>query len=315
MSGPGPAQTEVRRTMLEAGGYWRPLAAVARLLEELGELLELLQEVRPDTEELAGELADLWIITTALADQFLIEVGEPGASPAQAGTASSSALVIAAGVIARIVNYYDGPKTPRAAGELPSLAEAIGSFHGVLEGLSSGAGVDLGTAVTSKLGAIRRSPDMSRFAREASDPSTAAVLGLLGPGSGVSRVWGAPGPTTAQQAPQRAAALVPSLLAFTKAARAERLEAYVIGAPAAPGSAELDDWLSELLAELRLAATAPAESGSNEAARLWFNGLELVVSVHPAAARPAELAGVRAAALVLLSPAGGVLASPADDRT
>jgi hypothetical protein len=223
--------------------------------------------------------------------------------------------VIAAGVIARIVNYYDGPKTPRAARELPSLTEAIGSFQGELEGLSATAGVDLGTAVANKLGAIRRSPDMSRFAREATDPSTAAVLELLGPGSRVRRLWGAPGPTTAQRATEHAAALVPSLLVFTKAARAERLEGYVIGAPAPPGSAELDGWLSVLLAELRRAGPAPAELEANETGRLNFNGLELAVSVLPAAAGPAELAGTRAEALVLLSPGGGVLAGPADDRT
>ncbi len=64
--------------MLAAGGYWRPLAAVARLLEELGELSELLFVGDEPAGGIAGELADLWIITTALADQFLDRGGRPG---------------------------------------------------------------------------------------------------------------------------------------------------------------------------------------------------------------------------------------------
>ena len=44
----GAGQQLVRATMIAAGGYWRPLAAVARLLEELAELSELPDE--PGTE-------------------------------------------------------------------------------------------------------------------------------------------------------------------------------------------------------------------------------------------------------------------------
>ncbi len=70
-------QEQVRTTLGAVGGYWRPLAAVARLLEELGELAEILMSPTPDAGDLAEELADLWIITTALADQFLWDVAEP----------------------------------------------------------------------------------------------------------------------------------------------------------------------------------------------------------------------------------------------
>jgi len=304
-------QAEVRRTMLEAGGYWRPLAAVVRLLEELGELVELLDGMRPDPGHLAGELADLWIITTALADQFRITVAEPGAGPRRAGSVSPAALVAAAGPIARVVNHYDGPKTPRATDRLPSLTEAIGRFHAELERLSAALGVDLTEAVADKLRVIRAGPDMGRFTPEDSDPSTAAVLGLLAPGAEQSRLWGAPGPDVRAPVGERAAALLPTLLAFTKAARPEGLDGYVIGAPSPPGSAELEHWLDELLEELR---RRDPQGPSEFAGGLRFNGLELRVAVLPVCDR-APGGAPPAEALVLLGTGdGGVLGRPAGDR-
>jgi NTP pyrophosphatase (non-canonical NTP hydrolase) len=290
--------------MLQAGGYWRPLAAVARLLEELGELLELLEGPGRPAADLAGELADLWIITTALADQFRIDVAALQAVRRAPGGASVAGLVIAAGPIGRVVNYYDGPKTPRVPGELPSLAEAIGDFQAELGALSETLGVDLPAAVSDKLAAIGASADMRRFARETSDPSTAPVLAQLAPG----RLWGAPLPL-APDAPAAAAALAPSLAAFTRAALPEGLAGYVIGAPAGLDSPELGAWVSDLLAELRLidpaGAGGPVEPG---AWGLSFNGLELAGEILPAVGPHP-----RPAALLLLRPVGGVLLGPADD--
>src|SRR3954447_2546569 len=119
-------QRLVRETMIAAGGYWRPLASVARLLEELGELSELL-ETSTEGEDLGGELADLWIITTALADQFLSEVEEPGTG--SEATADLGMLLAAAGPIARVVNHYDGPKVPRTGEPMPTLQGSIAGFH------------------------------------------------------------------------------------------------------------------------------------------------------------------------------------------
>ncbi|MHB8532494.1 MAG: nucleoside triphosphate pyrophosphohydrolase family protein [Solirubrobacteraceae bacterium] len=217
---PGQTQLRVRRTMLDAGGYWRPLAAVARLLEELGELSELL--VRPDSpqQELAAELADLWIITAALADQYLAEVPEPGSSisPADALGALAGA-VSAAGEIAPGVNYYDGPKTPRTLAALPTLAAAVAGFHDRLGLLAGSRAVDLAAAVDAKLDTVR-ARDMRRFGRERSDPSTAPVLDRLRtaePDTTRLRLWGAP-----ETDPTHA------LRAFLRAAGPERFDAFVV---------------------------------------------------------------------------------------
>lgn len=215
--------------MIAAGGYWRPLAAVARLLEELGELLELLEE--GPAAELGGELADLWIITTALADQFLAEVPEPGTARSGSTETDGARLVIAAGPIARVVNHYDGPKVPREGVPMPSLRSSIAEFHRVLGALATALGVNLDDAVRSKLAAIHRRGDIERFARDGFDPSTAAVLGRLGDLPALAlpaRLWGAPELPASGSPGEWAAAIFASLEMFAKAARPEGLEGYVI---------------------------------------------------------------------------------------
>jgi hypothetical protein len=242
----GESQRLVRETMVAAGGYWRPLAAVARLLEELGELLELLGD-GPATE-LGGELADLWIITTALADQFLAEVPEPGSDASDDEKPDGARLIVAAGPIARIVNHYDGPKVPRADVPMPSLTDSIAEFHRVLSALAEVLGVNLAEAVHSKLAAIHRRGDIERFARDGFDPSTAPVLTrIAGSPSATAlpaRLWGAPELSATDSPEEWAAAISGSLEMFAKAARPERLEGYVIGLP--PGADRLGPLVSAL---------------------------------------------------------------------
>ena len=228
-------QRLVRETMLAAGGYWRPLAAVARLLEELGELSELLFSGSEAPDGLAGELADLWIITTALADQFLAEVEEPGG--ASQATADLGMLLAAAGPVARVVNHYDGPKVPRPGEPMPTLQGSIAGFHMALSAFAATHRVDLAEAVREKIAHIHARGDIERFGRARFDPSTASVLDGELPAGLPARLWGAPGPELAGQA----------LPMFAKAAQAERLEGFVIAAPPLDAG---DEWLAELVAEL-----------------------------------------------------------------
>jgi NTP pyrophosphatase (non-canonical NTP hydrolase) len=192
-------QQRVRSVVAQVGGYWRPLAAVARLLEELGELGELLDSSNTQLEDLASELADLWIITTAVADQFLGDVAEPGRSVEQEPAGGSiTELLAAAGRIARLVNYYDGPKIPRSVPG-PSLNTLVAEFHSLLACVASDRGIDLAAAVDIKLDAIP-ALDAGRFAQGGHDPSTADCLEAFrlgattgfGPSHRETRLWGGP---------------------------------------------------------------------------------------------------------------------------
>ncbi len=242
-------QRLVRETMLAAGGYWRPLAAVARLLEELGELSELLFSGADSPEGLAAELADLWIITTALADQFLAEVEEPGHG-SDAGV-DLGTLVAAAGPVARVVNHYDGPKLPRPGEPMPTLQGSIAGFHMALAAFAATHRIDLAAAVREKIEQIHARGDIERFGREGFDPSTAPVLSAPLPAEVPQRLWGAPEPGERPTTPARRAALAREPLAmFAKAAAAERLEGFVIAGPPLTAQAGAAAWLGSLVAAL-----------------------------------------------------------------
>ena len=281
---PGSTQELVRAMMLRAGGYWRPLAAVARLLEELGELVELLGDPAPASGELAHELADLWIITTALADQFLGVVAEPRTKTGE-GLESAGAVmgtIVAAGEIARVVNYYDGPKTPRSLADMPSLRGAVPRFHEALGALARSLGIDLAKAVAEKIEVIH-GRDMERFEREDSDPSTAASLGLLRNSPALAgdpvlelRLWGAPSWTSGSVS-EAAATMAPSLVSFAKAAGPEELQGYVIAGPATKGM-DKPYWLDALLAALVPGAADSEQEGES---RLRLGGVVLGVRILP----------------------------------
>ena len=294
----------VRRTIGQVGGYWRPLAAVARLLEELSELAEL---DRSDPRY-ASELADLWIITTALSDQFLGTVVEPDSySLRRPPSDLLGALVAAAGPIARIVNYYDGPKTPRDSDGWVSLSDAVADFHRALSDAAQAHDVDLAEAVNAKLDAIP-ALDAGRFQASAHDPSTAASLQrfrslqeVRPPPSADARWWGSPD-CSSQTAD--AQVIATDLISFTRASTRERLEAYLILGPTFVSPAQRHDWLTRLL--LDIAASDPS-GGENTLAELRdgaespfvFNGLRLLVSTFdapPPAAGTFALLQVRDAA-------------------
>lgn len=290
----GPTQRLVRRTMGQVGGYWRPLAGLARLLEELGELAESLADPSVAADELASEMADLWIISTAILDQFLGDAGEPGSVQGQ-GTlpkAGVSELLVAAGRIARIINYYDGPKTPRSDAGWPSLEQAVAELHRGLATLAQASGVELGAAVREKLESIPPR-DSGRFEQAEHDPSTAPVLepfralaqqAETANGQAWMRAWGAPA-WSARSFSSNVEAIVPSLISLTKAALRERLEAYVIAAPPLGSARERSEWLDRLLEELAGLDPGGSDSaGRPDGARgdtITFNGLKMSVAVIP----------------------------------
>ncbi len=325
-----PTRERVRATIGQVGGYWRPLAAVARLLEEIGELAELC-EIAPgsdvagpsgrstrDAEQLGSELADLWIITTALADQFLGAVAEPdlagrlpedGTDQGGGGRPAGEPLggvVVAAGRIARIVNYYDGPKTPRTFEGWISLSEAVARFHRALADVACAHEVDMVEAVNTKLDAIP-ALDSGRFGAGAHDPSTAASSerfralhaasaepAAAGPNRNAAsaeldleraRLWGS-AEWSSESFASNVQTIVADLTLFTKAAPWERLDGYVISGPTFASRALLHDWLTRLLDEISdcdpadaYPVTAPAGGLDGPELPLTFNGLPLHVSL------------------------------------
>jgi NTP pyrophosphatase (non-canonical NTP hydrolase) len=291
-------QAQVHAMIAAIGGYWRPVNAVARLLEELAELGEELTAADAVGEKLSGEFADLWIISTCLANQFLLtladdraEAAEPHQDGAEGGFVR---LVEQAGRIARVVNYYDGPKNPRSLDGFPTLTAAIKTFHRTLRTLAISRGVDLDAAVDSKVTAAGER-DRGRFALSY-DPSTADSLRVFRSvldrsrrrpsGDRKTRLWGAPtwdGHVTVEHNVDQ---IIPFLTCFAKAAERENLDGFVIRLPDGPETADLPALSRHLSRVLTgLAARGPRPNGSFPAevrAPGWqfsFHGTRLLISV------------------------------------
>jgi hypothetical protein len=306
---PANLQARVHAMIQNIGGYWRPVNAVARLLEELAELGQELTTAGGDggREELAGEFADLWIISTCLANQFnaVLAVGTDGTDgtgnpgpaaerPADGEAGGFVRLVEDAGRIARVVNYYDGPKNPRSLDGFPTLTAAIKTFHRTLRTLAISRGVDLDAAVDSKVTAAGER-DRGRFALSY-DPSTADSLRVFRSvldrsrrrpsGDRKTRLWGAPtwdGHVTVEHNVDQ---IIPFLTCFAKAAERENLDGFVIRLPDGPETADLPALSRHLSRVLTcLAARGPRPNGSFPAevrAPGWqfsFHGTRLLISV------------------------------------
>lgn len=297
---PATLQAQVDAMIRAIGGYWRPVNAVARLLEELAELGEELatEDAEGHHGRLAGEFADLWIISTCLANQFTLTLADDRADPADrlgrtdGTTGGFVRLVEEAGRIARVVNYYDGPKNPRSLDGFPTLAAAIGSFHRTLRTLAVSRGVDLDAAVESKVADVA-DRDRGRFA-VSYDPSTADSLRAFKPDlHSAQRLWGAPTWDARLAVEHNVDRIVPFLTGFAKAAVREALDGFVIRLPDGPETADLpalSRHLSRVL--ICLAARGPQPNASFPAAvrtpgwQFSFGGTRLGITVfsplHPA---------------------------------
>jgi hypothetical protein len=239
------------------GGYWRPANGVVRLLEELGELGELIQSYStgPPDGQLAEEFADVWIITTCTANQFNIDLEiRPGNGVA--ARKGISALLPYAGIIARIVNYYDGPKTPRSVADWPTLGLAIETFQAELRLLADHLGVDINSAIDAK---VDRTPmrDAGRFT-VSYDPSTAKVLSRFSKLRHMSpctfaeraKLWGSPDWREDRSVEWNVEMISPYLAIFAKAAEREGLDGFVVGSGRAAevgGMGALAQWFARVL--------------------------------------------------------------------
>lgn len=125
------------------GGYWRSISALARLHEEMGELGELLLEQPLDNEEVGAELADIYVISTCIANQYLNDLHSdykmaniPNTVPELLQIRAIGDLkdiylkaMIYCGRIARIINHYEGDKVKKPNEKIMRLGEEIPQLH------------------------------------------------------------------------------------------------------------------------------------------------------------------------------------------
>ena len=225
-------------TIQGISGYWRPISGVARLLEELGELSEHLESAKKGLYHpgLAEELADIWIISTCTANQFNIKLGDSKAIDFGGAFTGNNFhnLVSHAGRIARIVNYYDGPKNPRNFDSWPTLGPTIAALHSALYRIANEFDVALEKVIDEKISAMisleQRHPEKSF------DPTTAESLvhfqfirlTTACPYANEASLWGAPIWNSSCSISQNIDSLLPYLISFTKAAVHEHLDGFVI---------------------------------------------------------------------------------------
>lgn len=167
-------QLMARSAVGSVGGYWSPGPAALRVVEEVAELFAEIHNDRED-RDLESELADLWIITTCIADQFCHDAAQLYLDPANSSLdAALLRIVEGAGLVARAINYYDGPKTPRSLEGWCSLRSSIGMIHQAVLDISLYFEIDLADAIYSKLSGIE-TRDKGRFP-VSTDPSTSGLV-------------------------------------------------------------------------------------------------------------------------------------------
>jgi NTP pyrophosphatase (non-canonical NTP hydrolase) len=225
-------QHYVATTIKWLGGYWKPQAAGMRLLEEISELSRALEGMG----DVGEELADIKIITTCLANQFNLGLRQP-TSPRSVTNGPDSDLahiVQCAGRIARIINYYDGPKAPRPTEQLEHLSAPILDLHRDLQVLAEAHGIDLGVEVAKKL-EHTLSRDGQRFS-VSFDPATSEVLEAFSPTTKATsctfaraaKLWAGPRWNRARNVSYNCEITVPYLTRFARAANAEGLDGFII---------------------------------------------------------------------------------------
>lgn len=159
-------QQDIHEHIQTLGGYWQPLSSLARLLEEIGELAEALAEQEGGHRQSGLELADIFIISTCLANQYDIDLSAEYAAFKAAGPLKSapglSTITIRAGTLARVLNSLAGDKKPKANEVLPALGFAIAHLHDALFDFAEYAAIPLLDCVQTAL-AKSRDRDKNRF--------------------------------------------------------------------------------------------------------------------------------------------------------
>jgi NTP pyrophosphatase (non-canonical NTP hydrolase) len=227
------------------------LSALARLLEEVAELAELLAVPEPDNQEMGSELADLFVISTCLANQYCAfldeEYTELGFSEYPDGIYAKAvitdaplsvflSLISRSGQIARIVNHYEGDKKKKATEKHKSLARAIAEFQITLFHLSKA----LQIPIVPKIGEVLNksiSRDKARFGIS-HDPVTEPSLERFAqvieqthcPFALSTKLWGSFEWDPSKSLKANIENSLPTLMRFCKCSEPEGLDVFVFEA-------------------------------------------------------------------------------------
>ena len=244
-------QSEVDKAVRKVGGYWRPLSALARLQEEIGELAEELIRFRNDGSKitlLGGELADLFVITTCIANQYCAnlqrEYGILGSTPFQEKEAELESqdvntflyrLLIKAGELSRVLNHLEGDKVAKKGATLPRAAQRIAEFHNILGDFSNHLGISLSDNVQTVLDRSKER-DARRFSTY-SDPITEETLDRFQQAiitktqcvyASSAKVWGGKTWNPSRAMKENVENNLAYLRRFIKVSVAEQLDGFVI---------------------------------------------------------------------------------------
>jgi len=138
-------QTDIDQLIQHFGGYWSSLAATTRLLEELAELAESL---KANDNHIGEEMADIFLITTCLANQHHYQLTE---KKLLAVSVDFLDLLHEAGHIARTINATEGPKKPKSTEKIIPLQESIEKLHAVLKQLALQHNIQLENELNAKI--------------------------------------------------------------------------------------------------------------------------------------------------------------------
>ncbi|MFV9510053.1 hypothetical protein [Tepidibacillus sp. LV47] len=240
-------QLKVDKTVRELGGYWRPLSGLARVIEELGELSELIMTSESDREKLGGELADLFVITASVGNQYCTDLDEEfslmgypiiidevyqGIQPVTSKEEGLMKLVTRAGQIARILNHYEGDKKKKPTEKKRRLGEEIAKFNIDLIALANFNNIPLFTYVDKILDrdVVR---DKNRF-DITHDPTTEPSLDHFRklakgtPYESLKKVWGSYEWDETLSLEKNLQNTLPTFQRFIKVGENEGLEALVL---------------------------------------------------------------------------------------
>ncbi|TSB47224.1 MazG nucleotide pyrophosphohydrolase domain-containing protein [Alkalicoccobacillus porphyridii] len=244
-------QELVDQSIRHLGGYWRTLSGMARVTEEIGELAELLLVEEANDEDVGGELADVFIITTCLANQFACDltseykklglstevqyiIHEQNDLPT---AVNFQRLVQTTGQLARLLNHYDGDKKLKVTEKQMSVCSVIALVHQQLYTFAASLHTNVFDHVERTL-KKNLERDRHRFALTSdpiTEPTVERYLQLKTHSSSVfqqgSRYWGAKPWDVTQTLQENMERFSGSLRRFTVCSRIEGLDGFIIEAP------------------------------------------------------------------------------------